>query len=227
MTTLEAKAKQKLYLKQLVINKKYAKLIEDTNKDITNKHSKALQKAEKQVKQRLINQERKIKNKQKEKENKVREKQWKPLLKVKPPKPKKVNHMKFADFYFSRCIRSTGAWQWDDWEWYNYDYTWNWPYRIKDLTCWHYETRGIYSTRYHVWNCLPQTAGQNKAEHHNPKLKKLFRERLVAKHWEHVVQEVEELARARTKNENAKTDMKYEHEYRKTRYEERYKHMRE
>ena len=39
------------------------------------KHSKALQKAEKQVKQRLINQERKIKNKQKEKENKVREKQ--------------------------------------------------------------------------------------------------------------------------------------------------------
>jgi len=75
MTTLEAKAKQKLYLKQLVINKKYAKLIEDTNKDITNKHSKALQKAEKQVKQRLINQERKIKNKQKEKENKVREKQ--------------------------------------------------------------------------------------------------------------------------------------------------------
>lgn len=28
-------------------------------------------------------------------------------------------------------------------------------------------------------NCLPQTAGQNKAEHKNPALKEIFRKRLI------------------------------------------------
>ncbi len=218
MTTLELQAKQKLYKKKLTISIKYAKLHNKVELEAQQRMVKELEKAERQVKQRQINKEKQAKNK-------VRAKEWKPLLKVKKPKP--INHMTKADRYFSRCIRSMWAFQLSDWERYNTEYTGTTHHRLKDLTCWHYETRGIYSTRYHVGNCLPQTPWQNKAEHHNPSLKKIFRQKLVAKHWEHVVQEVEELAKARNRNENAKTDMKYEHEYWKTRYEESYKHMRE
>ena len=75
MTTLEAKAKQKLYLKKQAISLRFSKLSEKQEKDIANKTFKALEKAERQVKQRVANQEKKIKNKQKEKENKVRAKE--------------------------------------------------------------------------------------------------------------------------------------------------------
>lgn len=217
MTTLEAQAKQKLNQKWYIIKNKFEKLINDTNTSLEEKEKKAYQKAERQVKQRLINQEKKIKNKQ-------RAKEWKPLLKI---KVKKINHMAKADFYFSRCIRSMHAQQLSEWTRYNKDVvTWQ-VLPIKDLTCWHYITRWTYTTRYHVGNCACQSHWTNKAEHHNPKRKSLFRQALVKLHWLHVVQEVEELAKARTKNENAKTDMKHEHEFRKNEYETKYKSMRE
>ena len=73
MTTLEAQAKQKLYNKKHTITIKYAKLVEKSEKDLWEKLTKEFAKAERQVKQRLINKEKQAKNK-------IRAKEWKPLL---------------------------------------------------------------------------------------------------------------------------------------------------
>lgn len=227
MTTLEAQAKQKLYLKQIYIENKFFKLSIEAEDKVKLDKQKALAKAERQVKQRLINQEKKIKNKQREKENKVREKQWKPLLKIRKPKPKKINHMKLADFYFSRCIRSMRAQELSKWMRYDKDVvTWQ-VLLIKDLTCWHYITRWTYTTRYHVGNCACQSHWTNKAEHRNPKRKYLFREALVKLHWEHVVEEVETLAKQWKQSDNKKVNFEEEHKFWKNEYETKYKSMRE
>lgn len=95
MTTLEAQASKKLKDKLYQITIKYSKLVESTKKDLDAKKDKEMKKAERQVKQRLINQQKKEKNK-------LRAKEGKPLLKV---KTKKVNRVKKCDDLFSKYIR--------------------------------------------------------------------------------------------------------------------------
>lgn len=207
LKTIEIQAQTKLRTKLMQIGFKYLKLADETSEKIEAKKKREQAKALRVVNNRVANQKRKLK--------------WKPA------KQKEINHMTKADWYFSRCVRSIGAFQLSDWERYNTEYTWTAHFRLKELTCWHYKTRWIYVTRYHMGNCLPQTAGQNKAEHKNPALKEIFRKRLIVKHWLFVVEEVERLAQERKQSDNKKMDFEYEHNFWKNEYETKYKHMRE
>lgn len=134
MTTLEAQAKQKLYNKKHAITIKYAKLVEKSEKDLWERLTKEFAKAERQVKQRLINQEKKIKNKQ-------RAKDGKPLLKV---KVKKANWVKKCDDLFSKYIRL---------KYWNICYTCGGADNIGN---WHCVSRKIRSLRRDEDNCRPQ-----------------------------------------------------------------------
>lgn len=134
MTTLEAQAKQKLWNKKKAIEVKYSKLIMSTESALKIKRSKEHEKAERQVKQRLINQEKKIKNKQ-------RAKDGKPLLKV---KVKKVNRVKKCDDLFSKYIRL---------KYWNICYT---CWGTDHIGCWHCISRKIRKLRRDEDNCRPQ-----------------------------------------------------------------------
>ena len=145
------------------------------------------------------------------------------VQKWKPPKEKKKiitssRYMNKADWYFSRVVRSIWAFQ-ENGERYNYDYTWKIKMRIKDLTCGHFITRWVYTLRYDLNNCLPQTKWPNQAEHYNPSLKTQFRNILIATRTIEVVKTLEEIHNKRDRNENKKVIMKDEYEKWKTEYD--------
>ncbi len=134
MTTLEAQAKQKLYLKQVYIENKFFKLSIDAECKVEQDKKKALEKAERQVKQRLINKEKQAKNK-------IRAKEWKPLLKV---KVKKINWVKKCDDLFSKYIRL---------KYWNICYT---CWGTDHIGNWHCVSRKIWKLRRDEDNCRPQ-----------------------------------------------------------------------
>lgn len=134
MITLEAQAKQKLYLKRLLIDDKWVKLYDKKEAEVDEWIKKQYAKAERQVKQRLINQEKKIKNKQRAREGK-------PLLKV---KKKKINRVKKCDDLFSQYIRV---------KYWSVCYT---CWSSEHIGNWHCISRKIRSLRRYEDNCRPQ-----------------------------------------------------------------------
>lgn len=149
------------------------------------------------------------------KKNQIRKAEGK---KVKEKVKTEARYKTKADRYFSRVVRSIWAFQ-ENGERYNYDYTWKIKMRIKDLTCGHFITRWVYTLRYDLNNCLPQTKWQNQAEHYNPSLKTQFRNILIATRTIEVVKTLEEIHNKRDRNENKKVIMKDEYEKWKTEYD--------
>lgn len=185
--------------------------------DLESQREKLTKKYDRKIKACEIDKVRKLKNLEREKEGKT-------LLKEPVRRKKPVNHMSKADYYFSRVVRSIWA-ELIDWEWYNYDPTSSSKIPIKDLTCWHYKTRGIYTTRYLLANCIPQTHGQNKREHLDPRQKIIFRQCLINRDWLQSVNQLDLLESQWNKNENEKINMQEMHEYRKQQYQ-LYEYMR-
>lgn len=206
------------------------KKLEYDKKDKLNKLNEWIEKMKEHKKEQL---EKKIQRKinQIEKDRARKLKNITLVQKWKPPKEKKKiitssRYMNKADWYFSRVVRSIWAFQ-ENGERYNYDYTWKIKMRIKDLTCGHFITRWVYTLRYDLNNCLPQTKWQNQAEHYNPSLKTQFRNILIATRTIEVVKTLEEIHNKRDRNENKKVIMKDEYEKRKEIYEQQYQWMRE
>ena len=206
---IEYKAKETLRARLSQITYKYNKLKEWNEYLLTKKQDREIAKAHKRAEDRKKNQIRKLEGK------KVKEK----------PKTE-ARYKTKADRYFSRVVRSIWAFQ-ENGERYNYDYTWKIKVRIKDLTCGHFITRWVYTLRYDLNNCLPQTKWQNQAEHYNPSLKTQFRNILIATRTIEVVKTLEEIHNKRDRNENKKVIIKDEYEKRKEIYEQQYKWMRE
>lgn len=205
------------------------KKLEYDKKDKLNKLNEWIEKMKEHKKEQL---EKKVQRKinQIEKDRARKLKNITLVQKWKPPKEKKKiitnsRYMNKADWYFSRVVRSIWAFQ-ENGERYNYDYTWKIKMRIKDLTCGHFITRWVYTLRYDLNNCLPQTKWQNQAEHYNPSLKTQFRNILIATRTIEVVKTLEEIHNKRDRNENKKVIMKDEYEKWKTEYEQ-YSYMRE
>lgn len=198
------------------------KKLEYDKKDKLNKLNEWIEKMKEHKKEQL---EKKVQRKinQIEKDRARKLKNITLVQKWKPPKEKKKiitnsRYMNKADWYFSRVVRSIWAFQ-ENGERYNYDYTWKIKMRIKDLTCGHFITRWVYTLRYDLNNCLPQTKWQNQAEHYNPSLKTQFRNILIATRTIEVVKTLEEIHNKRDRNENKKVIMKDEYEKWKTEYD--------
>lgn len=160
MTTLELQAEKKLKDKLYQIAIKYNKLVESTKTDLEQKKDKDIKKAERQVKQRLINQEKKIKNKQ-------RAKEWKPLLKM---KVKKINRVKKCDDLFSKYIRL---------KYWNICYT---CWGTEHIGNWHCVSRKIWKLRRDEDNCRPQCFYKCNAKFSWNGETAIFKKRLTA-HW--------------------------------------------
>lgn len=214
------------------INNYYNQRIKKLEYDKKNKLNKLNEWIEKMKEHKKEQLEKKVQRKinQIEKDRARKLKNITLVQKWKPPKEKKKiitnsRYMNKADWYFSRVVRSIWAFQ-ENGERYNYDYTWKIKMRIKDLTCGHFITRWVYTLRYDLNNCLPQTKWQNQAEHYNPSLKTQFRNILIATRTIEVVKTLEEIHNKRDRNENKKVIMKDEYEKWKTEYEQ-YSYMRE
>ena len=207
------------------INNYYNQRIKKLEYDKKNKLNKLNEWIEKMKEHKKEQLEKKVQRKinQIEKDRARKLKNITLVQKWKPPKEKKKiitnsRYMNKADWYFSRVVRSIWAFQ-ENGERYNYDYTWKIKMRIKELTCGHFITRWVYTLRYDLNNCLPQTKWQNKAEHYNPSLKTQFRNILIATRTIEVVKTLEEIHNKRDRNENKKVIMKDEYEKWKTEYD--------
>lgn len=207
---------QKISALEYDLKVKLSKLESDLEENRINEIEKLTNKINRKIKQAKIDRDRKLKNI-------TRLEKGKEPLKV---KKKPINHMSKADYYFSRVVRSIWATRWEDWQRYNFDPTSNTTALIKDLTCGHYKTRWIYTTRYLLTNCIPQTHGQNKREHLDPRQKIIFRNVLLGRDGLQSIKQLDLLESQWTKNENQKVNMQEMHEYRKQQYQ-LYKHMRE
>lgn len=207
------------------INNYYNQRIKKLEYDKKNKLNKLNEWIEKMKEHKKEQLEKKVQRKinQIEKDRARKLKNITLVQKWKPPKEKKKiitnsRYMNKADWYFSRVVRSIWAFQ-ENGERYNYDYTWKIKMRIKELTCGHFITRWVYTLRYDLNNCLPQTKWQNQAEHYNPSLKTQFRNILIATRTIEVVKTLEEIHNKRDRNENKKVIMKDEYEKWKTEYD--------
>ena len=207
------------------INNYYNQRIKKLEYDKLNKLNKLNEWIEKMKEHKKEQLEKKVQRKinQIEKDRARKLKNITLVQKWKPPKEKKKiitssRYMNKADWYFSRVVRSIWAFQ-ENGERYNYDYTWKIKMRIKDLTCGHFITRWVYTLRYDLNNCLPQTKWQNQAEHYNPSLKTQFRNILIATRTIEVVKTLEEIHNKRDRNENKKIIFRDEYEKWKTEYD--------
>ena len=217
--------------KEYTINNYYdqrIKKLEYDKKDKLKKQDEWIEKMKEHKKEQLEKKiQRKINQIEKDRARKIKNitlvQKWKaPKEKKKKPKTES-RYMNKADWYFSRVVRSIWAFQ-ENGERYNYDYTGKLKVRIKDLTCGHYITRWVYTLRYDLNNCLPQTKWQNRAEHLNPSLKTQFRNILIATRGIEVVKMIDQKHNERNKSENKKVIMKEEYEKRKAEYQ-KVKHM--